>query len=128
MQRPLFLLLALALPLSAACEEEEEPPISDAGPDAASARCTALSCAVDDEVEPAASGDYRAWQFAPGVTVGAIDLSANGRRIVVGDQAGDLHLFTRESGGSPLLSRNRGMRHRRGVIDQTFDTAETLGE
>ncbi len=76
---------------------------SDAGDGAVSA-CLQLSCQPDDATEPAATGDYRSWNYATGVSVAALALSANGRRVVVGDQAGKLHLFKHDSGGTPLWS------------------------
>lgn len=64
--------------------------------------CGSPACAVDDATEPAAGGNYRSWAYTTGVSVGAVDLSANGRRILVGDQAGKVHLFKHDGGGTPL--------------------------
>ena len=73
----------------------------DAG-DGAVSMCAPLTCQPDVAQEPAASGDYRSWSYSPGVSVVALALSENGRRVVVGDQAGKVHLFEHDGAGTPL--------------------------
>lgn len=70
--------------------------------DASSTACAPLACQPDDAPEPSATGDYHSFSYTTGVSVAALDLSGNGRRIVVGDQAGNVHLFEHDGGGTPL--------------------------
>ncbi len=64
--------------------------------------CAPLACQPDVAPEPTAAGDYRSWSYPAGVSVGAVDLSGNGRRILVGDRAGRVQLFKHDGGGTPL--------------------------
>lgn len=64
-------------------------------------RCAVPACAVDDGAEPTAAGDWRSWSFNANTSVDAVALSANGRRIAVGDAAGRVHLFGAEGGSAP---------------------------
>jgi WD40 repeat protein len=51
------------------------------------------SCTPDTSPEPAAQGDYRHWTFDAGASVRGLAFSENGRRLVVGDQAGKVQMF-----------------------------------
>ena len=87
----------------AGSEATPDAPQTETGSDAQPVPdCPSPHCEPDDDVEPPAAGNYRSWSFPTEVSVGAVALSENGRRIVVGDQAGKLRLFTHDGGGTPV--------------------------
>lgn len=99
-----FFLLAATLGCSGGDEGTDAGVTPDAQTPAdagATAACPPPPCAVDDAPEAAAAGDYRSLAVDLGVSIGAVALSANGRRLAVGDQAGRVHLFGPAAGATP---------------------------